>query len=47
MVQDKLLQNKPAPEFKRVIMSLHDIFSGEFFLEYIKKGKYPTLTLCG
>ncbi|KAK3938813.1 fungal tRNA ligase phosphodiesterase domain-containing protein [Diplogelasinospora grovesii] len=37
-VQAQLVQNRPAPGFKRVIMSLHDILSGPFFTEYIKKG---------
>ncbi|EGO59390.1 hypothetical protein NEUTE1DRAFT_121209 [Neurospora tetrasperma FGSC 2508] len=34
----KILNEKAAPEFKRVVMSLHDILSGDFFTEYIKKG---------
>ncbi|AEO66637.1 uncharacterized protein THITE_2114861 [Thermothielavioides terrestris NRRL 8126] len=44
MVQEKLLGNKPAPEFKRVVMSLHDILSGQFFSEYIKKGNVLMLS---
>jgi ribonuclease P/MRP protein subunit RPP40 len=39
LVQEKLLMPKPAPEYKRVAMSLHDILSGDFFTEYIKKGE--------
>ncbi|KAK4155005.1 ribonuclease P 40kDa subunit-domain-containing protein [Chaetomidium leptoderma] len=38
LVQEKLLGDKLAPTFKRVVISLHDILSGEFFTEYIKKG---------
>lgn len=40
MVQEKLVTDRPAPEFKRVVMSLHDILSGDFFTEYIKKGEW-------
>jgi ribonucleases P/MRP protein subunit RPP40 len=39
VVQEKLLRDKPGPEFKKVVISLHDILSGEFFTEYIKKGQ--------
>ena len=35
----ELVRDKPAPEFKKVVMSLHDVLSGDFFTEYIKKGK--------
>jgi hypothetical protein len=45
VVQEKLLQDKPAPEFKKVAISLHDILSGEFFTEYIKKGQKQTVFL--
>ncbi|KAK3323679.1 ribonuclease P 40kDa subunit-domain-containing protein [Cercophora scortea] len=34
----KLVKDSPAPEYKRVVMSLHDILSGEFFIQYIKQG---------
>ncbi|KAL2019304.1 hypothetical protein VTK56DRAFT_9771 [Thermocarpiscus australiensis] len=44
VVQAKLVRDRPAPEFKRVIMSLHDILSGEFFAEYIKKGNILMLS---
>jgi ribonucleases P/MRP protein subunit RPP40 len=40
-VHAKLVRDRPAPEFKRVVMSLHDILSGDFFAEYIKKGTDP------
>ncbi len=43
MVQEKLLLGKPAPEFKKVTVSLRDILSGEFFTAYIKKGQEPVL----
>ncbi|KAJ4300162.1 hypothetical protein N0V88_002831 [Collariella sp. IMI 366227] len=37
LVQEKLLGTKTAtPEFKRVVMPLHDILTGDFFKEYIK-----------
>ncbi len=39
MVQEKLLLGKPAPEFKKVVISLRDILSGEFFTNYIKEGQ--------
>lgn len=29
---------RPAPEFKRVVMSLREVLGGEFFTEYVKKG---------
>ncbi len=47
MVQEKLLLGKPAPEFKKVTVSLRDILSGEFFTEYIKKGQEPVLSSHG
>lgn len=39
----KILNEKAAPEFKRVVMSLHDVLSGDFFIEYIKKGSLRPL----
>jgi hypothetical protein len=47
LVQEKLLQQRPAPEFKKVVMSLRDILSGEFFTEYIKKGERGSLIYDG
>ena len=47
MVQEKLLLGKPAPEFKKVVLSLRDILSGEFLTEYIKKGQEPVLSRRG
>ncbi|KAK4126031.1 hypothetical protein N657DRAFT_567596 [Parathielavia appendiculata] len=44
LVQEKLLQEMSAPEFKRVVMSLHNILSGEFFTEYIKNGNIMMLS---
>ncbi|KAK4233888.1 ribonuclease P 40kDa subunit-domain-containing protein [Achaetomium macrosporum] len=44
IVGEKLLKSKPAPEFRRVVMSLHDLLSGEFFTEYIKKGNVLMLS---
>jgi ribonuclease P/MRP protein subunit RPP40 len=38
LVQEKLLKSTPGPAFKRVVLSLHEILSGDFFTEYIKKG---------
>ena len=46
IVEKKLVMNRPAPEFKRVIMRLGDILTGDFFTEYIKlrmPSYYPTL----
>ncbi|KAK3953427.1 ribonuclease P 40kDa subunit-domain-containing protein [Pseudoneurospora amorphoporcata] len=43
-VVQKILNEKAAPEFKRVVMSLHDIFSGDFYAEYIKKGDIMMLS---
>ncbi|KAK3390802.1 ribonuclease P 40kDa subunit-domain-containing protein [Podospora didyma] len=43
-VYAKLVSDRPAPEFKRVVMSLHDILSGDFFAEYIKKGNINMLS---
>ncbi|KXX80614.1 Ribonuclease P protein subunit p40 [Madurella mycetomatis] len=37
IVWKQLVRDRPAPEFKRVVMSLHDILSGGFFTEYVKK----------
>ncbi len=36
IVEQKLVTDKPAPEFKRVIMRLGDILTGDFYNEYIK-----------
>ena len=47
MVQEKLLLGRPAPEFKKVVISLRDILSGEFLTEYIKKGQEPVLSRRG
>jgi Ribonuclease P 40kDa (Rpp40) subunit. len=38
VVWDKLVKDRPAPDFKRVIMSLHDVLTGDFFSGYIKSG---------
>ncbi|KAK4103471.1 hypothetical protein N658DRAFT_514325 [Parathielavia hyrcaniae] len=38
LVQERLLKEKPGPEFKRMVMSLHDVLSGDFFTQYIKNG---------
>jgi ribonucleases P/MRP protein subunit RPP40 len=32
------IAKKPAPEFRRVVMSLREVLGGEFFTEYVKKG---------
>lgn len=32
------LANRPAPEFRRVVMSLREVLGGEFFTDYVKKG---------
>jgi ribonuclease P/MRP protein subunit RPP40 len=37
-VHAAVVKNRQAPEFKRVVMSLQDVLSGDFFTEYIKKG---------
>ncbi len=42
LVQQKLLTDRRAPDFKKVVLSLHDILSGDFFTEYIKQGKIQT-----
>lgn len=34
----EVLNNKPAPQFKRVVMSLTDIVEAEFLGKYIKSG---------
>ncbi|KAK3294601.1 ribonuclease P 40kDa subunit-domain-containing protein [Chaetomium fimeti] len=44
LVQDKVLKKMPATPFKRVVLSLHDMLSGEFFTEYIKKGNILMLS---
>ncbi|KAL2267078.1 hypothetical protein VTJ83DRAFT_4355 [Remersonia thermophila] len=44
LVQEKLLRDKPAPTFSRVVMSLHDILTGDFFTEYIKNGNILMLS---
>jgi ribonuclease P/MRP protein subunit RPP40 len=33
------LANRPGPEFRRIIMSLGEILSGDFLQEYIKQGE--------
>lgn len=38
-IQGKLFRTSTGPEYKRVILSLHDILTGDFFTEYIKKGE--------
>lgn len=38
-VVQKLVKERAAPEYKRVVMSLHDILLGAFFAEHIKKGR--------
>ncbi|AEO55070.1 hypothetical protein MYCTH_2298476 [Thermothelomyces thermophilus ATCC 42464] len=37
-VRGRLIEGRTGPEFKRVVLSLRDILSGDFFTEYIKKG---------
>jgi hypothetical protein len=38
------IARRPAPEFRRVVMSLREVLGGEFFTEYVKKGmKNPQL----
>ncbi|KAK0643336.1 ribonuclease P 40kDa subunit-domain-containing protein [Cercophora newfieldiana] len=37
-VHAAVVQNREAPQFKRVVISLRDVLSGDFFTEYIKKG---------
>ncbi|KAK4183115.1 ribonuclease P 40kDa subunit-domain-containing protein [Podospora australis] len=44
LVQERLLQQDAAPEYKRVVMSLHDILSGDFFTRYIKEGNILMLS---
>ena len=34
-----VVKDRDAPKFKKVVMSLQDILSGDFFTEYIKKGE--------
>ncbi|KAK0745002.1 ribonuclease P 40kDa subunit-domain-containing protein [Apiosordaria backusii] len=43
-VQAKLLEDEAIPEYKRVVMSLHDILSGDFFSNYIKAGSILMLS---
>ena len=43
-VVQKILNEKAAPEFKRVVISLHDILSGEFYAKYIKEGNVMMLS---
>lgn len=38
-VHEAVVKTRPAPEFKRVVMSLQDVLGGDFFTEYIKKGR--------
>ncbi|KAK4173083.1 ribonuclease P 40kDa subunit-domain-containing protein [Triangularia setosa] len=38
IVQETLWKNEAIPEYKRVVMSLHDILTGDFFSNYIKQG---------
>lgn len=40
IIQYNLSKNVPNPSFSRVILPLSAILEGEFFNEYIKKGKY-------
>lgn len=42
-VHAAVVENREAPQFKRVVMSLRDVLSGDFFTEYIKKGKAQLL----
>lgn len=44
MVQE-VLKNKPAPQFKRVVMSLADIVEVGFLGKYIKSGKGLTFPI--
>jgi ribonuclease P/MRP protein subunit RPP40 len=37
LIHESLL-NGPAPEYRRVIMTLGDILTGDFLKEYIKQG---------
>ncbi|KAK1755894.1 ribonuclease P protein subunit p40 [Echria macrotheca] len=43
-VRTALVQNSPAPEFKRVVMSLQDVLSKDFYTEYIRKGDIMMLS---
>ncbi|KAK3400197.1 ribonuclease P 40kDa subunit-domain-containing protein [Sordaria brevicollis] len=40
----KILNEKAVPEYKRVVMSLHDIVSGDFYTRYIKEGDVMMLS---
>ncbi|KAK4200356.1 ribonuclease P 40kDa subunit-domain-containing protein [Triangularia verruculosa] len=43
-VQGKLLRDEAVPEYKGVVMSLHDILTGDFFNSYIKQGNILMLS---
>ncbi|KAK4161846.1 ribonuclease P 40kDa subunit-domain-containing protein [Cladorrhinum sp. PSN259] len=44
LVKAKLLQDEATPKYTRVIMSLHDILSGEFLTRYVKDGNLSMLS---
>ncbi|KAL2143784.1 hypothetical protein VTI28DRAFT_9999 [Corynascus sepedonium] len=43
-IQGKFFKTSTGPEYKRVVLSLHDILTGDFFTEYIKKGDVVMLS---
>ncbi|KAK4663033.1 hypothetical protein QC763_600930 [Podospora pseudopauciseta] len=44
VVQEELLKHDAAPQYKRIVMSLHDILSGDFYSSYIKQGNILMLS---
>lgn len=39
LVQAKLLQDEAVPKYKKVVMSLHNILSGDFLTKHVKEGR--------
>ncbi|KAK0743419.1 ribonuclease P 40kDa subunit-domain-containing protein [Schizothecium vesticola] len=38
------IAKRPAPEFRRIVLSLREVLGGEFFTEYVKKGDIMMLS---
>jgi len=45
LIQDSLL-NGPPPDYRRVIMTLGDILTGDILKDYIKRGGTMTPSSC-
>jgi ribonuclease P/MRP protein subunit RPP40 len=44
LLHAQLIEGRPQPDYSRVIMSLGDVLTGDFFMEYIKAGNILMLS---